>query len=101
MGGRIIFERLACPAPQQCWDHEEYGYPNHLYCTPLEDDYFLRININDGLVALPGCESGPGGTCPLASFLERVGRTGVEVGDFQKVCGLPEGDAGGIAFLHQ
>ncbi|KAI7146696.1 phosphoglycerate mutase-like protein, partial [Hortaea werneckii] len=60
MGGRIIFERLACAAPQYCWDNAEFGYPNHKYCTPPADEYHIRVNVNDGIVALPGCEDGPG-----------------------------------------
>lgn len=101
MGGRIIFERLACLAEQKCWNRAEYGYPNHVYCEPLHNDYFVRIIVNDGIVALPDCDSGPGRSCPLEDFLARVKRRGEEVGDFKKVCGLPNSAKGGIGFLHQ
>ena len=102
MGGRINFERLACPAPRRCYDNSEFGYPNMLYCEPEgTEDFFVRINVNDGIVALPGCEDGPGRSCPLDDFTKRVERRGKEVGDFREVCGLPRSARGGISFLHQ
>ncbi|KAK0865825.1 hypothetical protein LTS02_005118 [Friedmanniomyces endolithicus] len=102
MGGRIIFERLACPAPQGCWDKAEYGYPHMRYCEPAgKEEYFVRVNVNDGIVALPGCDGGPGKSCPLGEFVERVARRGREVGEFKELCGLSRDAKGGIDFLHQ
>ncbi|KAK5129021.1 hypothetical protein LTR85_000354 [Meristemomyces frigidus] len=101
MGGRLIFERLACPGYQHCWDNADYGYPNHLYCSPPEDEHFVRINVNDGIVALPGCDGGPGSSCPLDDFVAMVKRRGTEVGGFREVCGLEKDGAEGIEFLHQ
>lgn len=100
MGGRIIFERLACPATQRCWTNAPL-YPNHIYCEPIRIDHFVRINVNDAIIAVPGCDAGPGGSCELSSFLEMVARRGVEVGDFAEVCGLPGDAARAITFLHQ
>ncbi|KAK5158655.1 hypothetical protein LTR04_005154, partial [Oleoguttula sp. CCFEE 6159] len=77
MGGRIIFERLACPAEVTCWSNAPL-YPNHVYCEEPRDDVFVRVNINDGIVAIPGCDGGPGGSCALAGFLERVRERGRE-----------------------
>nr|POE59047.1 3-phytase b [Quercus suber] len=59
MGGRLIFERLACPVPQECWDNGPM-YPNHVYCAPPREDVFVRVNVNDAIVELPSCASGPG-----------------------------------------
>ncbi|RMZ29501.1 hypothetical protein D0859_06408 [Hortaea werneckii] len=101
MGGRIIFERLACAAPQYCWDNAEFGYPNHKYCTPPADEYHIRINVNDGIVALPGCEDGPGRSCPLETFMGRVSRRSTEVGSFTEVCGVSGDGDDGLDFLHQ
>ncbi|KAK4569505.1 hypothetical protein LTR86_003268 [Recurvomyces mirabilis] len=101
MGGRIIFERLVRGEPKQCWDHADYGYPNHVYCSQSTEEHFVRINVNDGVVALPGCDSGPGRSCPLDQFLERIRKKGEEVGDFREVCGLPRSAKAGIEFLHQ
>ena len=100
MGGRILFERLACPAPESCWAHNEM-YPHMIYCDPPSEDHFVRLVVNDGVVAVPGCEAGPGRSCGLADWVERVRVRGEEVGDFGEVCGLREGSKEGISFLHQ
>ncbi|OJJ43068.1 hypothetical protein ASPZODRAFT_19768 [Penicilliopsis zonata CBS 506.65] len=80
MGGRITLERLTCPGSSQ--------------------DPFIRININDAVMPLPYCKSGPGASCPLNQFVDFVQRRRGEVGDFAQVCGL-DGDPGWITFLHQ
>lgn len=84
MGGRITFERLSCGSSG----------------VTLAEDVFIRVNINDGIVPLPDCSSGPGSSCPLAEFLKFVRRRKEEVGDFAEVCGL-DGDVGWITFLRQ
>ncbi|KAL1859861.1 hypothetical protein Plec18167_006333 [Paecilomyces lecythidis] len=84
MGGRITFERLSCGSSG----------------VTLAEDVFIRVNINDGIVSLPDCSSGPGSSCPLAEFLKFVRRRKEEVGDFAEVCGL-DGDVGWITFLRQ
>lgn len=105
MGGRIIFERLSCSSPAS-------ASPSSLSSSPASsgkdhenekdtENVFLRINVNDGIVALPGCDSGPGRSCPLQSFLEIVRKRGEEVGNFGSVCGLPPDAADRITFLHQ
>jgi acid phosphatase len=88
MGGRIIFELLSC-------NTEEVGKTKQK---------FIRININDGITALPDCHSGPGESCPLELFAERMKRRGEEVGGFAEVCGMEKDDGEGeegITFLHQ
>ena len=84
MGGRIIFELLSCKVDK-----------------PSKAEKFVRLNINDGITALPDCQSGPGKSCPLEQFAARTKRKGDEVGDFREVCGLDEGKAERITFLHQ
>jgi acid phosphatase len=79
MGARVTLERLSC---------SEYDEP------------FVRTRINDGIISLPFCKSGPGGSCPLGQFMEHVRQRREEVGDFATKCGLEE-DAGHITFLHQ
>lgn len=100
MGGRIIFERLVCPAPTDCWSNAPF-YPNHVYCAPPTEDVFLRVHVNDGIVAIPNCDSGPGRSCPLDGFMERVRRKGEHAGSFAKVCGLNNDAPERITFLHQ
>ncbi|KAL8808112.1 MAG: hypothetical protein Q9200_004407 [Gallowayella weberi] len=90
MNGRVIFERLACrPSESEQQQHTS------------EHDYYIRINVNDGIVALPNCTSGPGSSCPLEEFLALVQRRGREVGDFREVCGLTDEAPSRITFLHQ
>jgi acid phosphatase len=84
MGGRIIFELLAC---------EGEGVEGR--------ERFVRLNINDGITALPDCHSGPGESCPLEQFAARTKRRGMEVGDFRQLCGLGGDEAGEITFLRQ
>lgn len=100
MGGRIIFERLVCEGPTDCWSNAPF-YPNHIYCAPPEELIFVRVNVNDGIVALPGCDSGPGRSCPLHDFVERVEHMGEKVGEFRDMCGLDADGPAGLTFLHQ
>ncbi|KAF2263405.1 phosphoglycerate mutase-like protein [Lojkania enalia] len=87
MGGRIIFELLSCKSDdaQSKQSREQY----------------IRININDGITAIPECNSGPGKSCPLADFAARTKRKGEEAGDFREKCALSEDAADRITFLHQ
>lgn len=87
MGGRTIFELLSCNTPTR-------GYLGGR-------DRFVRIHINDGVTALPGCDTGPGKSCRLSAFVARVKRKGIEVGDFGEMCGLGKDAAKRITFLHQ
>jgi acid phosphatase len=99
MGSRIILERMTCP---RVYCHSNAPlYPNHVYCNPPHDESYIRILINDGLVPIPDCKSGPGESCPLRDFERRVLLRGWEVGDFGRLCGLQKGAADRITFLHQ
>lgn len=87
MGGRIIFERLTCRTPPS---------------SSSSTEQFIRINVNDGIMPLGNCTSGPGHSCPLSEFAEFVRRRGVELGNFEDVCGIEKiGDGGKLTFLHQ
>lgn len=85
MGGRTIFELLSCKSSDGTTDPRKY----------------VRININDGITAIPSCDSGPGRSCPLEEFAARTKRKGEEVGDFREKCGLGEDAADRITFLRQ
>ncbi|GAM82530.1 hypothetical protein ANO11243_005120 [Dothideomycetidae sp. 11243] len=100
MGGRVILERIACPAPRSCWSNEPF-YPNHVYCDPERDDYYVRINVNDGIVPLEDCDDGPGRSCPLHRFGEHVERRGRHVDDFRELCKLDDSAPSRITFLKQ
>lgn len=100
MGGRIILERVTCPATQVCWSNAPF-YPNHVYCEEQTYNTSVRVNINDGIVAIPSCDGGPGSSCPLQDFVEMVRKRGGESGRFGEVCGLTDGAPESITFLHQ
>jgi acid phosphatase len=84
MGGRIIFELLSCQTK------DSHG-----------SEKFVRLNINDGITAIPDCQDGPGQSCPLEKFAARTKKRGEEVGDFRDLCGLDEDAVERIEFLHQ
>jgi acid phosphatase len=87
MGGRIIVERMSC---------KKMGF-----LGTVSDEAFVRVNINDGIVAIPHCESGPGHSCPLEEFLGIIEQKVAKAGNFKQKCGLPDGSKEGITFLHQ
>jgi acid phosphatase len=85
MGGRIVFERLACSLDD----------------TKESMGVFIRLNINDGIIAIPGCAQGPGLSCPLKNFLSMLDEKLAEAGNFAQLCDLSEDYPGHITFLHQ
>lgn len=84
MGGRILFERINCATKGS-----------------EEKDVYIRLNVNDGIVALDGCSDGPGSSCSLNGFLEHVKNRGEIGGDFRNVCGLSEDAPDRLTFLRQ
>jgi acid phosphatase len=80
MGARVTLERMSCLAGS--------------------GESYVRVNINDRIMPLPFCKSGPGGSCPVGRFVDYVYQRRAEVGAFAEVCGL-QGDVGSITFLHQ
>ncbi|KAI9754503.1 MAG: hypothetical protein M4579_004673 [Chaenotheca gracillima] len=97
MGGRIIFERLACSSQSPA----DLAYSTSNMEEILPPSSFVRININDGIVPLPNCKSGPGSSCPLSQFLQVVSERGEQVGDFRNICGLGAEAPAALTFLHQ
>lgn len=82
MGGRLVIERLSCS-------------------TASSHSIFVRLNVNDGIVAMPGCISGPGSSCPLDKFIEIMDQKLSQAVDFRTMCGLPKNAPDSITFLHQ
>jgi acid phosphatase len=84
MGGRVIFERIRCP------QHE----------TSQSSTIFVRVNVNDGIVAIPDCDVREG-LCPLDEFVALLRRYEQQTGDFRTVCNVPDHLPDHITFLHQ
>lgn len=98
MSATLLLERIACPLPPHCWSHTPL-YPHMVYCDPPEEDVFVRVVVNDGVVALEGCEEGPGESCGIEGWRGRVEGMRGKVSGWVEVCG-GNGD-GGVGFLHQ
>lgn len=64
MGGRVVTERLSCT--------------NH---TSGKDESYVRILLNNKVTPLPGCNSGPGFSCPLDDYLDYVSNKTVRFAD--------------------
>ena len=105
MSGRVLFERLTCDpthaSSQYRMHHDDGTSAQQRVLQSTQKDTFIRVNINDGIVALPNCTSGPGSSCPLEAFLAFVKRRGEEAGDFREICGLGDDVPGALEFLHQ
>lgn len=67
MGATIVFEKLVCG----------------------NDSVFIRLVINDSVVPIPSCQTGPGLTCPLDQFV-RFLTDRIEKNPYVKDCGLDE-----------
>ncbi|KAF2963272.1 hypothetical protein GQX73_g10284 [Xylaria multiplex] len=84
MRGTVAFERLDCSGRK-----------------------YLRLLLNDAVYPVPSCKSGPGVSCPLREYDERVlARKWAEAGgSFETLCQLPQGSAstssrtGGVTFF--
>lgn len=90
MGGRLIFERIACETESKTTSTE----------------HSVRLFINDGLIDLgklpsSGLVKGIDGAISLRDFQRMVSSKGEHWGDFRKVCALPDDAADRITFLHQ
>lgn len=83
MGGRIIIERLRCRKGTDLGQSEAY----------------IRLVINDGIVAVGDGERG--GMTTVANFQRLLRERGEAVGDFREMCGLDHSAPSRITFLHQ
>ncbi|GAB7345496.1 hypothetical protein MBLNU457_3816t1 [Dothideomycetes sp. NU457] len=91
MGGRIILERLACRVGHSHGDSERDS----------EEQHYVRVIVNDAIVAVPGCNGETRRGCRLDAFADLVEKRRAQLGDFKDLCGLPEDAPGMITFLHQ
>ncbi|KAJ6502198.1 phosphoglycerate mutase-like protein [Mycena sanguinolenta] len=83
--GYVALERLACSSAQSHKTVHVAGAPPANVTTTQ----FVRVRVDRAPVAIPGCTSGPGSSCPLAQFTTYVDQTRAEAsGDFVQVCGL-------------
>ncbi|KAF8211856.1 phosphoglycerate mutase-like protein [Mycena galopus ATCC 62051] len=83
--GYVALERLACSAPAPDKTVHVAGAPPANVSTAK----YVRVRVDRAPVAIPGCTSGPGSSCPLAQFTTYIDKSRAEAaGDFIQVCGL-------------
>ncbi|KAG6883739.1 hypothetical protein C0993_004158 [Termitomyces sp. T159_Od127] len=94
--GHVALERLACTpnGPATTVKHVANQFPSsgptesYVRIRSFADSGSLFRQINNAPVAIPGCVSGPGNSCPLDEFTAYVQQRGVASGDYVKTCGL-------------
>ncbi|KAF7295439.1 Phosphoglycerate mutase-like protein [Mycena indigotica] len=97
--GYVALERLACSPTQ---DITEVNHIAGASPQNISTRAFVRIRVNNAPVAIPGCATGPGSTCPLDHFTTYIHKTRADVaGDFVERCGLKAiaNATGEMAFL--
>ncbi|KAJ7827498.1 phosphoglycerate mutase-like protein [Mycena olivaceomarginata] len=84
--GYVALERLACSATR---DTEETVHVAGAPPVNVSTSKYIRVRVDRAPVAIPGCTSGPGSTCPLAQFTTYIDETrAAAAGDFVQRCGL-------------
>ncbi|KAJ7172166.1 phosphoglycerate mutase-like protein [Mycena filopes] len=84
--GYIALERLKCSATH---DTDEVVHIAGVAPVNVSSSTYVRVRIDRAPVAIPGCASGPGSTCPLEQFTRYVDTTrATAAGDFVDRCGL-------------
>ncbi|GJE97574.1 phosphoglycerate mutase-like protein [Phanerochaete sordida] len=87
--GHVALERLSCGQPLAHSVKHKAGQLVVLPGAGNDTEKFVRVRINHAVVPLPNCTSGPGLSCPLASFAHFINTDrAAAAGDFIEVCGL-------------
>jgi acid phosphatase len=77
MRGTVALERLVCG----------------------DGERFVRIRLNDAVYPVPSCESGPGKSCPLESYVKLVDERVQKAGSFKERCNATASGEGGKSFF--
>ncbi|KAJ7074127.1 phosphoglycerate mutase-like protein [Mycena amicta] len=80
--GYVALERLACSSTRD--EDESVHHIAGAAPKNVSTSSFVRVRVDRAPVAIPGCTSGPGSTCPLTDFTEYAS------GDFVQRCGLQD-----------
>ncbi|OSD07924.1 phosphoglycerate mutase-like protein [Trametes coccinea BRFM310] len=89
--GYIALERLSCDsqAPPSEVEHAA-GHVLPAPGTTASAEKYVRIRINNAVVPVPGCTTGPGESCPLKAFAAHVRERLAVAGDFVERCNLQD-----------
>lgn len=94
--GYVALERMTCSSSSSTHHTRANGKDNDdsqndngpRASSEPQEQTFVRVRVDNAPVAIPGCTSGPGSTCPLNEFVDFIEKRGVASGDFVKTCGL-------------
>ncbi|KIY71023.1 phosphoglycerate mutase-like protein [Cylindrobasidium torrendii FP15055 ss-10] len=95
--GTIALERLTCieDAAKDPYNFDTWSPITHsanttydMFSGDVETAQYVRVRVNNAPVPIPGCQSGPGKACALASFGDHVAKMGRIAGGFAERCGL-------------
>ncbi|KAH9896773.1 phosphoglycerate mutase-like protein [Cubamyces lactineus] len=89
--GYVALERLSCrsDATSTSVKHgARQSLESQAAHTSARVQKFVRIRINNAVVPVPHCDTGPGFSCPLGAFVAHTRRRAVVAGDFVDRCGL-------------
>ncbi|KAI0366019.1 phosphoglycerate mutase-like protein [Pilatotrama ljubarskyi] len=89
--GYVALERVSCDSrpPPSAVQHIA-GQISPSAGTSAHAQKFVRIRINNAVVPVPGCTTGPGSSCPLDAFVVYVGKRAAVAGNFIERCGLQD-----------
>ncbi|KAJ6597247.1 phosphoglycerate mutase-like protein [Mycena vulgaris] len=86
--GYVALERLTCASTSP---HAAQEVVHVAGAAPKKGSTstYVRVRVDRAPVAIPGCTSGPGSSCPLAQFTSYIDTTRAKAsGDFVQRCGL-------------
>ncbi|MBQ5154048.1 histidine-type phosphatase [Macrococcus caseolyticus] len=69
----------------------EYSGNSTQNSTSQESNVFVRVVLNEAVVPLKNCSSGPGYSCPLNEFNDWVDNRLSQIPVYNEFCNLPEG----------
>lgn len=103
MRGTIAFERLNCkvggPPPKPCKARKPSSAAARaarrqetLVETPVRNETYIRIRINEAVYPVPSCQDGPGKSCLLSDYAKYVSEKQAAVGSYATLCNTTSPD---------
>lgn len=79
MRGTVAFERLNCAVTVKSGVHQ---------ATTTKNETFVRIMLNDAVYPVTSCQTGPGKSCPLATYKSKIAAKYAKAGNYHDTCGV-------------
>lgn len=95
-GARFVFERLTCRSDANEPDYynefpDAFNSSTYINGTSNSTNTYVRIVVNEAVVPINECATGPGASCPIDDFSNWVD-THLEGRDFVENCVIPDSD---------